>query len=313
MKNAKLLTTIVFACVWTGCASNGPRSETKSGSFPSEKVSREFVQDFSTGSLQSADRTDCKFQEAKLPALKWREKVELASSCVAAGQWAKVETLGERLASEQSENPWGAYFLSLSAEGRGELDRSLWMAEQAIKRAPQMGLFHYQKGRVLWRKGEHSGAFETLLRSVQLDTNLIDSHLFLGQIFFRDQEFDKAARHFQAVLRARPRDPTATMGLAECMIQLGDAKRALEFLKRGQGHHPENVHFHLREAVVHESLLNDVPRAIEILRSVQRGYQEGKFREALEMNVGQRITELEMSARGGRSVAGSAVPTQGVK
>lgn len=308
-----LIVAIAVSGLNFGCVSNSTRSEATPSAASSERLSREFVQDFSSVSVQSTERSVCKFSDSKLSTMKWRERVQLAGDCVAAQQWARVEVLGTSLAAEQSDGPWGAYFLSLAAEGRGELDRSLWMTEQAIKRSPQTGLFHYQKGRALWRKGENSTAFESLLKSVQLDPNLIDSHLFLGQIFFRDQEFDKAARHFQAVLRARPRDPTATLGLAECMIQLGDAKRALELLKRGQGHHPENVHFLVREAVVHEALLNDIPRALEVLRAVQTGYLEGKFREELGFNVGQRITELEMSARSNRAVAGSEVQTQGVK
>jgi tetratricopeptide (TPR) repeat protein len=146
---------------------------------------------------------------------------------------------------------------------------------------------------------------ESLIKSIQLDPNLIEAHLFLGQIFFRDQDFGKAARHFQAVLRVRPKDPTALIGLAECQIQMSDARGAIELLRRGQDNYGDDPLFLIREAYVQEVLLNDIGKAIEIYRTVQRGYQDGTFKRELGFNLGQRILDLEMSVKGNRALAGS--------
>ena len=189
------------------------------------------------------------------------------------------------------------------------MDRALWMTELTIKRGPEIALAHFQKGRLLWKKENFTDSIESFTKALQLDSNMIDAHLFLGQIHFRDQDFSKAARHFQAVLKARPRDPTALMGLAECGVQSSDAKGALEFLEKGNRSYPGDPTFLLRQAYIYESLLNDIAKAIEIYSSIQAGYQSGKYQRTLEFSLTEKIRDLEMSVRGSRSVAGS-VPSQ---
>lgn len=311
MKNFTLiLVTLALASVLTGCATSQHTNQESSASLKAtEKVVESYSRNFYGVTISQIDKSDCrtseKINDQKLSQLSWKELVQFANSCVATAQWQKVEAIGILLAEKENQSPWGAYYLGLVAENSNDLDRASWMNEQALRRAPSFGLLHYQKGRISWKKLEHTSAMESLLKSVQIDPNLIEAHLFIGQIFFRDQDFGKAARHFQAVLRARPKDPTALIGLAECQIQLSDARGAIELLRRGQSYHSTDSLFFVREAYVHEQLMNDIPKAIEIYRYVQKGYAEGVFKTVLDFNIGQRITDLELSVRGNRSIAGS--------
>src|SRR5690606_412785 len=154
-------------------------------------------------------KSDCRTPVAKYSKKTWKELVNEANACVRAEKWSHVEEIASELARKDTNSPWGPYYLGLSAEKDGNLDRALWMAELTIKRSPGLALAHFQKGRILWKKEVFNESLDSLHQALQLDPNLIDTHLFLGQIFFRDQNFAKAARHFQAVLKVRPRDPTA--------------------------------------------------------------------------------------------------------
>ncbi len=300
-----VVSIMVLGCATTHDSKKDPSAVSKTN----DKVVESYSRNFYGVTLSQVDKSDCRMSEKlndqKIGQMSWKEQVHLANACVATGQWQKVELIGSLLAEGENQSPWGAYYLGLAAENSNDLDRASWMNEQALRRAPSFGLLHYQKGRISWKKLEHTSAMESLLKSVQIDPNLIEAHLFIGQIFFRDQDFGKAARHFQAVLRARPKDPTALIGLAECQIQLSDARGAIELLRRGQGYHSTDSLFFVREAYVHEQLMNDLPKAIEIYKLVQKGYADGVFKTVLDFNVGQRITDLELSVRGNRSVAGS--------
>jgi tetratricopeptide (TPR) repeat protein len=295
MKNLILASGLL---VLTSCASTGPVSQT-------ERKSEAFVKDVTATSMDSIEKNGCKASPAKYGKWKWKDLMKEADACVVATKWQNVTNLGMEMSQRDVNSPWGPYFLSLSAESDLQFDRALWMLELATKRAPNVGLFHYQKGRVLWKRDSFKEATNSLAKAIQLDPNLIDAHLFLGQIYFRDQEYSRAARHFQAVLSVRPRDPTALMGLAECQIQTGDAQGALELLRKGERLFSDDPVFSLREAHVYEYLLNDVPKAIEIYKSIAASYRTGAFSRPLDFNIEEKIKDLEMSAQSGRSIAGS--------
>ncbi len=292
-----VLTLLSVACT----TSSKPAPQQKS-----DLKSEVFTKQISAGSVASFEKSDCRTPAGKFEKKSWKEMVSEANACVKAEKWSNVEEIGSELARRDTNSPWGPYYLGLNAERSGALDRALWMAELSVKRAPELGLTHFQRGRILWKKEAYTESIASFTKSLQHDPNMIDAHLFLGQIHFRDQDYSKAARHFQAVLKARPRDPTALMGLAECGIQSSDAKSALEFLEKGNRNYPGDPSFLLRQAFVYETLLNDIAQAIQIYSTIQAGYQSGKYNRTLEFSLSQKIRDLEMSVRGNRSIAGAA-------
>lgn len=301
--NKSLMATTLFTILATvGCATNGNKPQQQRSDVKAEV----FTKQVTASSVSQWDKADCRTTASKLEKKSWKELVAEANSCVRAEKWSNVEDIGGELARKDTNSLWGPYYLSLKAEHDGLFDRALWMAELASKRGPEVGLAHFQKGRILWKKEAYTESIEAFTKSLQLDSNMIDAHLFLGQIHFRDQDFSRAARHFQAVLKVRPRDPTALMGLAECGIQSSDARGALEYLEKGNRNYPGDPTFLLRQAYIYEVLTNDIAKAIEIYGSIQAGYQSGKYQRALDFSLTQKIRDLEMSIRGNRSVAGTA-------
>ncbi|NJL25453.1 MAG: hypothetical protein HC902_09945 [Calothrix sp. SM1_5_4] len=66
----------------------------------------------------------------------WRKVVSMASACVKAKDWNRVEKIGNHLAVSAHLTPWGAYYLSLAAMARKDYPRAQWMLELALKKAP---------------------------------------------------------------------------------------------------------------------------------------------------------------------------------
>lgn len=270
-----------------------------------QKGSEEFTRSVMASSVESWDKSDCKTKPQSYEKMGWKDLLEESNSCVSAKKWPQVELIATELARRNVTSPWGPYYHSLSAEAQQQYDRALWMIEVSLKRAPQMGLLMYQKGRLLWLKQMHTEAVMLLTQALQQEPNLIEAHLFLGQIHFRDQDYSKAARHFQAVLKVRPKDPVALMGLAECFVQSGDLKGATDLYDKGNRYFAADPMFLLRKAYVLETHLNDVSQAIAIYTAVMRGYEDGKYNRKIDISLTQKIRDLEMSIKNGRAIAGS--------
>ncbi|MCC6278116.1 MAG: tetratricopeptide repeat protein [Oligoflexia bacterium] len=160
-----------------------------------------------------------KLAAAVLSQWNWERALVASGHCVKSGDWNRVEELGQQLSTREPEAPWGPYYLGLVAKNRGQWDRALWLAELSIKRLPTSAASHYLKGQVLWELKETGAAVQSMERAIQLNPDLISAHLFLGQLYLRDQEFEKASVHFSAVLKSQPRNSIALPGLSESLAR----------------------------------------------------------------------------------------------
>lgn len=292
------MTTLLFTVACTTATKSGQqKSETKN----SVALNTGFI----ATPVAQWDKSECRTPSNKYDKHSWKALVSEANACLKSNKWSNVEEIGYELSRRDTKSPWGPYYLGLKAESENALERALWMAELTVKRAPNMGIVHFQKGRILWKKEAFTESLEAFTKSLQLDPNMIDAHLFVGQIHFRDQSYAKAALHFQSVLRARPRDPTALMGLAECNIQSSDGRGAIEYLERGGRHCPTDPIFLIRQAFVYENLLNDGAKALEVYTFIQNEYKNGKYQRVLDFDLEKKISDLKMSIHGNRSLAGS--------
>jgi Flp pilus assembly protein TadD len=187
------------------------------------------------------------------------------------------------------------------------------MIDLALKKAPDLGILHFEKGRLLWKDGSFGVAMEELLKAVQLDGSLSEAHVFLGQIYFRDQDYAKATQHFYTVLKSRPSDPIALSGLAESRLQAGDTNGALEAIKRAVSAYPERIEFALREAYIFETVLGDKVQALESYRSALTVISNKRIKGAVAANVERKVSELEKLTRQPSAVAERAPKKPEVK
>ena len=135
------------------------------------------------------------------------------------------------------------------------MEKAYWMLELALKKAPQVGILYYQKGRLLWAKNKYQEAIEAFSRAIQLKANTYESHIFLGQVYLRDQDLSLAAKHFRVVLEANPGNRVALMAMAEISIQLRDTSAAIRYLEKMLQSDAKNglVHFRLAKILEGDS------------------------------------------------------------
>lgn len=287
----RFLILVSFVGGLAGCGSSSKKATQKSmdGSV--------FTRSIVPASLRTThfDKSDCSRQLKPEKYSQWKNLVGLANSCVKAGQWPMVEAIGNRLAQIEQANPWGMYYLSLAAQQRKDYDRALWMIDLALKKSPQFGLFAYQKGRILWDMNNFSSAVSMFHQAIDADPNLIDAHLILGQVYFRDRELAKAGRHFEAVLLVEPNNVSAVAGLAELRLERNDIQPAIELLTRAINLAPDRLDIRLRLAFVYESKEKDLDQALNTYRRIKSLFQNGQLKGTLPFSLDEKIKALEVA------------------
>lgn len=180
------------------------------------KRSSEKIDLISVSTARSVISESCSIPARNQELRLWLDR---AGRCVSDKNWTLLEKLAQQLAQSHIELPWGAYFLSVAAEGRGEYARSLWMIGLAEKKADtenpsETGLFAYQKGRIYFALKETSRAMSEIKKAISFEPRLIEGHIFLAEIYHRDQELEQAKYHYKQALQLNPDHQRASAGLA---------------------------------------------------------------------------------------------------
>ena len=249
---------------------------------------------------------DIKAGRCKSPVAETKDFSDLseqANFCARDQKWNEVVKLARKMFEVRPKSPWPAYYMSLAAEAEGARDRALWMIELALRKDARQGIVHFQKSRLLWAGSSYTEAVDTLEEAVKLSPDLVDAHLFLAQVDFRDQIYAKAAQSFLAVQSQRPRNPIALSGLTECRIQARDGMGAMEFAKKAVDAFPEQANFHLREAFIYENLLGLPQQALDVYKRVEKLYTNRKLRGEIRLNLVEKVKSLEDSLRKPSAVA----------
>lgn len=225
----------------------------------------------------------------------WTEWVKMANGCLRENRWKEVEAIGHRLAQIEPQSPWGVYYLSLAALERQDYRRALWMIDVALAKAPAIGIFNYQKGRVLWFMKENVAALASVEESLRFDSDNVAAHFLLGQIYLRDLDFSKAAEHLSLVFKEKGRDPIVVDQLAYCYFRLKKSKESLELLDLAIGHSPNRVDLRVRQAQIFEEQMKDEEGALELYRKVKSLILKGRLSGTPSFNIDSKIKSLESS------------------
>lgn len=292
MNKTWMILSVTSVLVWTGCAGTGKRADGRI-----EVDTAKYTKSVTSKSLRTAEGKggECPKSTTEWQKDEWKKLMKYANACVQQKNWAQVERLADRLGQEDHLAPWGAYYLSLAAEARKDYARAMWMVELALKKSPEQGILLYQQGRLFWRLEEYKQAVEMFEKAVSLDENLVDAHLTLAQVYFRDQEFVKATDHFEIVLKHERDNFTALVGLAECEIHDGDIKRAIEVLARAVDASPRNLEVRLRQAYLLEEKQQDYEKALAFYKEIKRLVDGKKVDGTPGVNIDEKIKNLEVT------------------
>lgn len=290
----KLLLWISTATVFIGCASKPSSTDENTKSFmPTVTYVAPASQRILAQSLRSAKRFDERCPKAVDSSATIKKLVAQANACVLGGQWQQVEAIANGLSQSKMGAPWGPYYLSLSAEARKDYPRAMWMIELALKTAPKEGILLYHQARLQWTTGEFAASVENLKKALQYKPEIIDAHLLLAQVLYRDQDFKLAGRHFDAVLAAEPENLPALVGSAECRLKSGDNGLALQSLTKAVELAPQNLELRVRQATIAENLVKDFKLALNAYVKMKELAKRNKLDAPLSFDVDGKITNLK--------------------
>jgi tetratricopeptide (TPR) repeat protein len=282
---------IMNVAIDVGCSSTPTRSTTSQVN-PAEV--KKYTQSMVALQADNASHLACPANvAAKAP---WTTWASAANACVKVGNWVKVEEYGNELAKREYNAPWGAYYLSLAATERGDLLRARWMLDLAIKKAPSIGLFQYQLARLYYLNHDTGAAVTAFMKSVEMDSGLYEANLFLGQIYTRDQDWDRAIPQFDATLRIDPRNAQALVARAECYVQKNDGRHAEQSYQSAVGAYPDEMTYRLRLAYIQEKMNNDPEQALSTYREMQAKLDVQPV-AGLSATVREKIKALEMTVQ----------------
>ena len=308
MNNFNKFILITIGSFAVGCASTGTKTSNKSEAQSQTKIASALP-----ANLYISTRTSESPKPQFCPANNgWKKEsltrlMSYANSCVVAKNAVRTEALGDWIAQKSPYSPWGAYFLSLSAQLNKNYHRSLWMIDLAIKKSPSTAMLHYQKGRILWEMADYPSAVTAFKNSLQFNAQFADAHLFLAQLYFKEQNFKQSQYHFAQVVKIEPTNSEAFAGLAETQILQGDFSLAVENYALAVNLNPRQINYRIKLASLYENNKKDLASALLTYKRLHSYMTESKanFKE-LPFDLNEKIKKLEALVSE-RDVAGKKV------
>lgn len=260
----KLMAYLLLILLVTGCAT-GPLDEKKDESNVSAKTD---IEDLKTvdktysddlNSFSNLKRVRPKFscsEHRTIEKTKWKDLLEAGLSCIQKEQWIELADIAKTLSHNHLKAPWGSYYRSIVAEKNGDLARSIWMADLALKKAPNNSTILFQKARVLWMTREESLAYDLMKKVVKLNEKNYDALLFLGNVHYRDREFKEALSYYKKVLKYNYKDGAFRAAMAESNFFLGKYKESLTHYKAAISKEKKNASLLYKLGLSYKNLKN---------------------------------------------------------
>ncbi len=303
---------LVTACA-TGGGSNGPTEKASAEKAKAYLDGMAFVVSGTTGGVCAQPTAS---QKAGLsstggPSKEWKDLLQKASACAGEKNWKTLDQVAETMARTDINAPWGAFFMSVSAEGTGEFQRALWMVELAQKKAGiPTGLFLYQRGLIMLAMKETARAMSDVQKAVLLEPKLTLAHMFLAQIHHRDLEWDQAASHYSAILAVDERSVNALAGLADVRFNLGRYQESADLYSKAISWNSSHLEWWLRLGSLYETNLKNSELALNTYKGLRTSLDKGdvKQRPSLDLNAKIKTLEVQLiSARQPAAAQASAV------
>lgn len=216
-----LVSTLVLAL--TGCAS-APKAVA-----PAQAKGKDLEYKVSAKALDEYRSSRC---NVVAKTASYPDHVKAAAACAGAGQWSRVDEIGNMMSINNPSEPWGPYFLSVAAEGNRDLSRARWMAELAVKKAPNEGIVLYQLGRIQWLMDEKDAAAATFQKAAEKNPTLNDGNVFLGRMALLQDKTSEATRRFTQVYGRDSSNIGALLGLAELAVRKNNWIEAEKYLRQ---------------------------------------------------------------------------------
>lgn len=189
--------------------------------------------------------------------------VEVMSQCAAAKNPAEIEKVATLAARKNSNSFLPTYFMSVAAQLQGRPEKSIWMAEISIKKAPDSAFAHYQKGRAAMQLADFATANSAFMRSGDLGMKVPEVNVIKGSIFYNQGDCYQAIEEFNKLEPALVRKFGLVPVVSECQAQSGDFDKAIFFCVENLKTYQPQVDLFLQMGHIHETYRFDTAKAID--------------------------------------------------
>lgn len=157
------------------------------------------------------------------------------AGCVLAGcsGHGKYTKEGISLAKQRLDTLKAAteYDMAKQAFLAGDLDKALRKTDSALRLTDENALVHILRGRIYIERGEIGEALVSLQRAAQIDEKSVDAQYYLGVVYERLNEHEKALGHFNAAASLDEFNPQYPIAAGEMLIDMGRVDEAEEALR----------------------------------------------------------------------------------
>lgn len=278
----KIILTFFLAIGLVGCATGGKDGQTKV-----------YKSNYKLVKYKKLRAKSCPTNKDVEKLVDLDDLMSAANTCVKANAWPKVKDLGKKMLEKHSDAPWGAYYLALHAKTVGENQRALWMLDLGLKKSPNLSLFIYEKGRILWEMKDYQQSVSLIERAVDLDENLLEAQVFLGQVYVRDGFFKRANKHLKKAIQLDRENLAALKGLAETHLRLNKFEEAAKYLDDVVDEESTNLVAILKLAQVYEKNLQDYDEAISVYNKIKRKFPAAEVLKVAGINLDMKLKQLD--------------------
>jgi tetratricopeptide (TPR) repeat protein len=188
---------------------------------------------------------------------------KVMAACYQQKNSAEMEKLAQSLAATRENKLMGLYYLSLTAELQGLHQKSLWLADFALKSRSDTPLFTYQKARMTYYLDGISMALPVFDKVLDMQMSSTEMETFEGIKAFSASDFETASKKLSQLENDQLYTLEVGTLLSESYAQLGNADKALklanDLLKKG----PEYLELVLQKARVLETYKQAPEPALE--------------------------------------------------
>lgn len=163
-----------------------------------------------------------------------------AAALQQAGQWG-LEARVRDLRLEAASDGWAHAAAAEAWRRLGVWDRALERALTAERIEPSNAAWSALKGEILLAKGDGLSALEALTEASRKAPAELNYRLRRAELALGERTFQAAADDFREVLRSRPGERRALLGLARALLGLGQKDAARVLLDEWLARNPKDV------------------------------------------------------------------------
>lgn len=306
----KKIIFIVLVLILSGCASTPDGEMGKETAKDSKK--KDELQDVRTVDKTYSDNiqtvSNLRKVKSKVPCAdhskvektNWRDLLEAGFSCIQDKEWTALSLVASKLSHNHLKAPWGPYYRSIVAENRGDLARSLWMADLALKKSPDNALILYQKARVLWLTKQESEAYSLMKTVVEKDPKNYDALLFLGNIHYRDREFKEALKYYNKVLEFNSGDAEYRAALGESLFFSGKYKDSVKHYKAAMSNMKLNGSLYYKVGLAYKNLKNWELSKSYLEKAISQKRKGRSLASLGDMKIRKELNEVMIKIESGK-------------